>query len=60
MNILSEPLVNYVILFSFLIFFFLNRERIVISNLYIKNCDSQFIQNRAALVYMLLLLHIIH
>ncbi len=30
MNILSEPLVNYIILFSFLIFFF----RIVISNLY--------------------------
>ncbi len=34
MNILSAPLVNYVILFSFRIFFF---------------------QNRAALVYMLLL-----
>ncbi len=30
MNILSEPLVNYIVLFSFLIFFF----RIVISNLY--------------------------
>ncbi len=30
MNILSEPLVNYIILFIFLIFFF----RIVISNLY--------------------------
>ncbi len=26
MNILSEPLVNYVILFSFLIFFFQNRD----------------------------------
>ncbi len=38
MDILSEPLVNYVILFSLLIFFF---------------------QNRAALVYMLLLLHVI-
>ncbi len=33
MNILSELLVNYVILFSFLIFFFF---RIVISNLYKK------------------------
>ncbi len=33
MNILSESQVNYVILFSFLIFFFQNRERIVISNL---------------------------
>ncbi len=33
MNILSEPLVNYIILFSFLIFFFQNHERIVISNL---------------------------
>ncbi len=55
MNILSEPLVNYVILFSFLIFFFfLNSESCN------KNCDSQFIQNRAALVYMLLLLHIVH
>ncbi len=26
MNILSEPLVNYIILFSFLIFFFQNRD----------------------------------
>ncbi len=59
MNILSEPLVNYVILFSFLIFFFQNRERIMICNLFKKNCDYQFIQNRAALVYMLLL-HIIN
>ncbi len=33
MKILSESQVNYVILFSFLIFFFQNRERIVISNL---------------------------
>ncbi len=33
MNILSESQVNYVILFSFLIFIFQNRERIVISNL---------------------------
>ncbi len=38
MNILSEPLVNYIILFSFLIFFFLNRDlqfikKIVIFNL---------------------------
>ncbi len=32
MNILSAPLVNYIILFSFLIFFF----RIVISNSYKK------------------------
>ncbi len=53
MNIFSEPLVNYVILFSFLIFFFQNRERIVICNLFKQNCDYQLIQNRAALVYML-------
>ncbi len=61
-NILSEPLVNYAILFVFFnLFFFSNRERIEISNLFFKkNCDSQFIQNRAALVYMLLLLHISH
>ncbi len=36
MNILSEPLVNYVILFSFLVFFFQNRDlqfkKIVILN----------------------------
>ncbi len=32
------------------------------SPIYNKNCDSQFVQNRAALVYMLFisLLHIIH
>ncbi len=53
MNILSEPLVNYDILFSFLISFFQNRDIQFIK----KNCDSQFIQNRAALVYMLLLLN---
>ncbi len=47
MNILSEPLVKYLTLFSFLIFFF----RIVISNLFKKKCDSQFIQNRADLIY---------
>ncbi len=35
MNILSAPLINYVILFSFLIFFF----RIVISNLYKKEIE---------------------
>ncbi len=46
---------RYAILFSFLIFFFFsNRESCI------KNCDSQFIQNRAALVYMLLLLHIVN
>ncbi len=59
MNILSEPLVNYVILFSFLIFFselWENRDLQFCKN----KCDSQFIQNRAALVYMLLLLHIIN
>ncbi len=56
MNILSEPQLNYVILISFLKFLFQNRERIVISN----SPDSQFIQNRATLVYMLLLLHIIN
>ncbi len=50
MNILSAPLVNYIILFSFLILFFQNRDLQFIK----KNCDSQFIQNRAALVYMLL------
>ncbi len=53
MNILSELLLNYVILFSFLIFYFRNRDFQFI----LKKCDSQFIQNRAALVYMLLLLH---
>ncbi len=49
MNILSEPLVNYVILWE-------NRDL----NLFLKT-DSQFVQNRAALVYMLFisLLHII-
>ncbi len=53
MNILSEPLVNYVFFF----FFRVVRES-WFCNLY-KKIDSQFIQNRAALVYMLLLLHII-
>ncbi len=50
MHILSEPLVNYVILWE-------NRDL-----QFIKKTDSQFIQNRAALVYMLFisLLHIIH
>ncbi len=41
MNILSEPLVNYVL--------WENRDLQFIK----KNCDSQFIQNRAALGYML-------
>ncbi len=42
MNILSEPLVNC----------YFVRE--LWSPIYLKkNCDSQFIQNRAALVYML-------
>ncbi len=50
MNILSEPLVNYVILWE-------NRDLQFIKT----TCDSQFIQNRAALVYMLFisLLHIV-
>ncbi len=50
MNILLEPLVNYVILWESW------------SPIYKKNCDSQFIQNCAALVYMLFisLLHLIH
>ncbi len=43
MNILSEPLVNYVILWE-------NHDLQFMKK---KNCDSQFIQNRAALVYML-------
>ncbi len=42
MNILSEPLINYVILWE-------NRDLQFI----LKNIDSQFIQNLAALVYML-------
>ncbi len=46
MNILSEPLVNSVILFSFLIFFFQNRDLQFIKK---KNL-IQFIQNHAALV----------
>ncbi len=50
MNILTEPLVNYVILFSFLIFF-QNRD---LEFIFKKNCDSQFIQNRAALVYIVI------
>ncbi len=51
MNILSEPLLNNVILCE-------NRDLQFIK----KNGDSQFVQNRAALVYMLCisLLHIIH
>ncbi len=53
MNILSALLV---ILFRFSNLFFQNRDLQFI----LKNCDSQFIQNRAALVYMLLLLHIIN
>ncbi len=50
MHMLSEPRVNYVILWE-------NRDL-----QFIKKIDSQFIQNRAALVYMLFisLLHIIH
>ncbi len=59
MNILSEPLVNYVILFSLLIFFSELWENCDLQFIK-KKIDSQFIQNRAALVYMLLLLHIIH
>ncbi len=55
MNILSESLVNYVILFSFLTLFLENHDLQFIK----KNLISQFIQNRAALVYMLLI-HIIH
>ncbi len=51
MNILSEPLVNNVIWWE-------NRDLQKKQ----KNTDSQFVQNRAALVYMLFisLLHIIH
>ncbi len=51
MNILSEPLVNYIILW----------ENSDLPN-YIKKTDSQFVQNRAALVYMLFisLLHVIN
>ncbi len=51
MNILSEPLVNYVILWE-------NRDLQFIKI----TCYSQFIQNRAALIYMLFitLMHIIH
>ncbi len=82
MNILSEPLVNYVILFtftfmhladafiqsdlqciqvihfflismfSFLIFFSFRIMRIVISNLFKKNCDSQFVQNHATRLHV--------
>ncbi len=37
MNIFSDPLINYIILFSFRIFFSQNCERIVISNLYKKS-----------------------
>ncbi len=49
MNILSEPLVNYVILWE-------NRD---LQFIYKKN-DSQFVQNLAALIYMLFIsrLHI--
>ncbi len=51
MNILSEPLLNYIILWE-------NRDLQFIK----KNGDSQFVQNWAALVYMLYinLLRIIH
>ncbi len=53
MNILSEPLVNYVILFSFLIYIFFSESWEYRDLQFIlKNCDSQFIQNRAALVYI--------
>ncbi len=48
MNILSEPLVNYIILFSFLIFFFPESW----SAIYLKNCDFQFIQTHAAILYV--------
>ncbi len=53
MNILSEPLVNYVILWKNRALQFVKKKK--------KNA-SQFIQNRAALVYMLFisLLQIIH
>ncbi len=52
MNILSESLVNYVILCE-------NRDLQFIKK---KKTDSQYVQNHAALVYMLFisLLHIIH
>ncbi len=59
-NILSEPLVNYAILFVFFNLFFFRIVRESRSPIYKKKFDSQFIQNRAALVYMLLLLHISH
>ncbi len=51
MNILSEPLVNYVILWE-------NSDLQFIKN----KTDSQFIHNRSALVYMLFisLLHFIY
>ncbi len=50
MNILSEPLINCIILWEELW-----------SPIYLKKTDSHFIQNHAALVYMLFisLLHII-
>ncbi len=56
MNILSEPIVNYIInLYNI-------HYRIVISYLLIFLTDSQFNQNHAALVYMLFIsvLHIIN
>ncbi len=44
MNILSEPLVNYVILFSFLIFIFQNRDLQFIKKLWFsispESCSS--------------------
>ncbi len=49
MNILAEPLANYVILFE-------NRDLQFIK----KKCDSQFIQNCAALIYVVYSLHVIY
>ncbi len=51
MNILPEPLVNYIILFSFLFFFssesWENRDL-----QFKKKIDSQFIQNRATRLHV--------